>query len=296
MDKYLIINADDFGMSRSNNLATMDLLKKGYVTSSTIMMPCAWAREACEFAKANPELAIGVHLTTTSEWHNYRWAPVNTSNTDSLRDDEGFMYHESDEFEKGAKTEEVAAELRAQIERAKLLGLTPSHIDNHMGSLYGVQTGRFDLLPVVFEIAAEYGLPFRFPSVFDKRMFGNETLDISIPMEMVQLLFDQIVNMAKSKGIAMPDYLMPHDFNGPQKDSYENFSDYMYEFIKAFPEGVTETYLHPAFESDELKGITGSWEKRAWEYRFYSDPKNHQYIKDCGIKLINYRDLAEMRK
>ena len=163
------------------------------------------------------------------------------------------MYHESDEFEKGAKTEEVAAELRAQIERAKLLGLTPSHIDNHMGSLYGVQTGRFDLLPVVFEIAAEYGLPFRFPSVFDKRMFGNETLDISIPMEMVQLLFDQIVNMAKSKGIAMPDYLMPHDFNGPQKDSYENFSDYMHEFIKAFPEGVTETYLHPAFESDELK-------------------------------------------
>ena len=48
MDKYLIINADDFGMCRSANLAVMDLLKSGSITSSTIMAPCAWASDLHE--------------------------------------------------------------------------------------------------------------------------------------------------------------------------------------------------------------------------------------------------------
>ena len=72
MDKYLIINADDFGMCRAANLAVMDLLKSGSITSSTIMAPCPWAYEACQFAKKNPQFAIGVHLTFTSEWATYR--------------------------------------------------------------------------------------------------------------------------------------------------------------------------------------------------------------------------------
>ena len=117
MDRYLIINADDFGMCRGANLAVMDLLKdeKSALTSSTIMTPCAWAPEACKFAAENPQFAIGVHLTFTSEWSNYRWAPVNSSNTDSLRDEEGFMWHESDQVEQNVDIDEVEAEIRAQI-------------------------------------------------------------------------------------------------------------------------------------------------------------------------------------
>ena len=56
MDKYLIINADDFGMCRGSNLAVMELLKAGKITSSTIMAPCAWAPEAAQFANAKASL------------------------------------------------------------------------------------------------------------------------------------------------------------------------------------------------------------------------------------------------
>ena len=76
MDKYLIINADDFGMCHAHNAATFDLLKKGAVTSATIMACCPWAYEAVRFAKENPQFAIGVHFTNTSEWQSYRWPPV----------------------------------------------------------------------------------------------------------------------------------------------------------------------------------------------------------------------------
>ena len=296
MDKYLIINADDFGMCRAGNLAVFDLLKSGGITSSTIMAPCGWAPEACKFAKENPQFAIGVHLTLTSEWSNYRWAPVSASNTESLRDEDGYMFKESDEVEKNVDIDEVEAEIRAQIERLKKLGLTPSHLDNHMGSLYGIETGRFELLNLVLDIAGEYGLPFRFPGTFTDDQLNNTMLDIKIDKNIIMGIFDKITAYAKSRGVITPDYLIPGEWTGPQKDSYENYREYIYELYKTFPEGVTETYIHPALECDELKGTSSVWERRVWEYKLFSDPKTKQHIESCGIKLINCRDLAEMRK
>ena len=296
MDKYLIINADDFGMCRAGNLAVFDLLKSGGITSSTIMAPCGWAPEACKFAKENPQFAIGVHLTLTSEWSNYRWAPVSASNTESLRDEDGYMFKESDEVEKNVDIDEVEAEIRAQIERLKKLGLTPSHLDNHMGSLYGIETGRFELLNLVLDIAGEYGLPFRFPGTFTDDQLNNTMLDIKIDKNIIMGLFEKITAYAKSRGVITPDYLIPGEWTGPQKDSYENYREYIYELYKTFPEGVTETYIHPALECDELKGTSSVWERRVWEYKLFSDPKTKQHIESCGIKLINYRDLAKMRK
>ena len=299
MDRYLIINADDFGMCRGANLAVMDLLtdKNSALTSSTIMTPCAWAPEACRFAGANPDLAIGVHLTLTSEWGNYRWAPVNTKNTDSLRDEEGFMWHESDQVENNVDIDEVEGEIRAQIARAKTLGLVnPSHLDNHMGSLYGIETGRFELLQLTLTLAGEYGLPFRLPGIFSDAMLGNSMLEINVDKSMIDMVFGKIVAFAKMNNVAIPDYLIPNEWSGPQADSYENFKEYLYDLYANIPDGITETYLHPSLETDDLKGTTGAWQRRVWEYEIMKDPKTKQHIEANGIKLINYRDLAEMRK
>ena len=45
----------------------------------------------------------------------------------------------------------------------------------------------------------------------------------------------------RAAGVAMVDYLMPGDWNGPQKDSYENYREYIYELYRSFEPGVTET-------------------------------------------------------
>lgn len=299
MSKYLIINADDFGMCRGSNLAVMDLLKdpKSALTSSTIMAPCAWAPEACQFAKENPELAIGVHWTFTSEWGRYRWTPVGTNNTDSMRDEWGFFFHESDDFEKNADIDEVEAECRAQIEWLKRLGLNPSHVDNHMGSIYGIETGRFELLNVAFDVASDYGLPFRFPRTFTEDQFGNTMLDIKVDPELIKGLFGNIVSYADSQGVVIPDYLMPTEWGGKQDNSYEDFKEYVYDFYTKLPdEGVIETYMHPAIETDDLKGTSSVWQRRTWEYRLLKDPETRKFIESLGFKLINYRDLAELKK
>ncbi len=295
MDKYVIINADDFGMCHSANLGVFDLFEKGGITSATIMTPCCWAKEAGVWAAKHPEYAVGVHLTFTSEWGNYRWSPIAQGDTSSLRDKEGFMYYESDEFEANADLEQIEKEIRAQVERFRSFGVEPSHLDNHMGSLYGIESGRFEVLNLTLDMAGEYGLPFRFPGTFVPEMFKNDTLDVKIDQQLIAMVFDKVLQYAKSKGVAMPDFLIPGEWNGPQNDSYENFKEYIYELYRSFPNGITETYIHPALESEELKGISGAWHRRVWEHKLFSDPQTLQHIKACGIELINYRDLAKMK-
>ena len=295
MSRYLIINADDFGMCRSANLAVYDLFEKGGITSATIMAPCPWAKEAAVWAAAHPEYAVGLHLTTTAEWGNYRWTPV-AENVPSLKDEEGFMWHESDQFEAHADLGEVRKEINAQYDRLAQYGFVPSHFDNHMGSLYGVATGRFELLQVTIEECAKHGqMPFRFPSKFTDEQFGNKMLDINVPKEAVEALIEPMVQGANAAGVAILDYLMPGDWNGPQSESYENFREYIFEKYRAFPDGIIETYIHPVIETEEIKGICGSWQRRNWEYKLFSDPRTLDFIKSQNIQLINYRDLKKMR-
>ena len=294
MDKYLIINADDFGMCRSHNIATKELLLSGAVTSATVMAPCPFARDAVSFAVNNPELSVGVHLTTTSEWTDYKWGPL-SKKAPSITDEKGCFFKSSAEFAERAEPREVEDELSAQIETLLSMGLRPSHLDNHMGSLYGITNGDFTLLTLAIKIAGRYGLPFRFPRVITANAFTNGTLDIKIPESTVRSLLDSFAAFADSEGVHTPDYLIPGDWRGEQDRSYESYREYIFELYKTFDNGITETYIHPALESDEIKAITPFWHRRVWEYRLFSDPKTQEYLKSLGIKLISYRDVKKIR-
>ena len=146
MKKYLIVNADDFGMCRSANDAVEELFLDGRLRSATVMLPCEASKEAVDFAVAHPEFAVGVHLTMTNEWETHNWKPLTDGK--SLVDERGFMWRSTKQVEKNAKLKELKAEMCAQINRAHEFGMKPSHLDNHMGSLYGNQTGRFTMLSV----------------------------------------------------------------------------------------------------------------------------------------------------
>jgi len=295
MEKYLIINADDFGSFYGANMATFDLLESNCITSATIMMPCMWARQACKWAGEHPQHAIGVHLTTTSEWSKCKWGPVAHSGTASLRDEEGYMWDDSDLFEENADLDEVETEVRAQLALARKLGLDPSHWDNHMGSLYGVATGRIELLEQILGLSAEVGLPFRFPQLGAGVGQNQRALDIKLPMDLIEQLFKRLKVYIDNKGIICPDYLIPPEYNDDNSKNYDTFKEYMFEFVKGFPHGVTETFIHPCTDTGEITAASHGGQKRIWEYTLFMNHKFQQHLKDCGIQKISYRDLAKMR-
>ncbi len=289
MAKYLIVNADDYGMCHAANQAVAELFDGGFLKSATIMMPCPTAKEAVEYSNAHPEHAIGIHLTMTSEWGKYRWKPLTNGKT--LIDEEGFMWHESDQVEKNASYADLEAEIRAQIDLAHSWGMKPSHTDNHMGSLYGHYTGRLGLAKMTLRVCGEYGYAYRLYTKHDKRICPNGT---------PYFLYAAITLLSKKWGkkynVVIPDYLLFPDWNDDMRKSYETYRDTILKIWTDIPEdGVTETFIHPSVESDELKGITGRWQDRVWEYQLMKDPYTHKYLKDHGVELISYRELIKMK-
>lgn len=291
-EKFLIINADDFGMCRAHNIATEELLLSGGVTGATVMAPCPYAKEAAEFAAAHPELAVGVHLTTTSEWQSYRWGAV-ADGVPSLLGEDGCFYRRSADFAARAVSSEVETELISQIERLSSWGLIPSHFDNHMGSLYGITNADFTLLRLAIDIAARYRVPFRFPSKISADTFTNGTLNVQIPEKEVMAVFENMLLYLHKCGVATVDYLRPGDFDAG-KMTFSDFREYTFELFRSLEDGITETYIHPAVECDEIKTITPNWRRRVWEYELFGDPKTGDFIRSLGITTITYRDLPRL--
>ena len=288
MGKYLLVDADDFGMCHSANEAIFDLFESGRLKSSTIMMPCPAAREAVDFSIAHPEYAIGVHLTTTAEWETYRWKAL--TNGPSLHDKEGYMWHTGEDADKYGKYDEIEAEIRAQIDLAHKWGMKPSHVDNHMGSLYGHLTGRFSLLKLTLRVCGDYGYAFRMFTSADKRVAPRGT-----PF----FLWNACTLLSRSWGkkynVIMPDYLLFPDWDVMPTDSYESYRKKILDIWCNIPEGITETYVHPALETDELKSIVPLWEQRVWEYQVMKDPETEKYLNAHGVELVSYRDIIRMK-
>src|SRR5215213_2425231 len=156
--KLLIVHADDLGMAHSVNAATIKAFETGLVNSGSIMVPCPWLSEIAAFARANPQADLGLHLTLTSEWTSFRWGPVSSRDrVSSLLDKDGYLRLTESEAAAQADPKEVEMEITAQIERARALGIQPTHLDSHMGTLYQNK----ELFEIFLRVARSQKLPVR---------------------------------------------------------------------------------------------------------------------------------------
>ena len=116
--KIVVAHHDDTGMCHGSNAAFADIADKGFITCTSVMVPCPWFRELAEMAVKRPDYDIGVHLTLTSEWRHYRWRPLTgSSKATGLVDDEGYMWRNAKETREHAHPDAVEAELRARSRR-----------------------------------------------------------------------------------------------------------------------------------------------------------------------------------
>lgn len=281
--RAIIVNADDFGMCHAANTAVSGLLDAGHIDSTTLMVPCAWAPEALSFAAARTDLDVGVHLVLTSEWTDYRWRPL-TGTATTLVDDAGCFPADALSVELRASADDVADEIAAQLRAALDAGVDVTHLDNHMGSVYGLLTGR-DFLGPVLELAARHGLPFRLPRVLDGADAG-----LSGRLEKAAAAADAL-------GVEIIDRLWTHPFEEVPGESYEQVRDGFCALLRAVPAGVTEIYLHPMVDDDELRAaVDFGAAKRGHELRLLADPVVRDVVSDEGLVRVGWRALRDLQR
>ena len=277
-DRRLIIHADDLGNAHATNVAAMEMLDSGAVSSASIMMPCAWVAEIADYARKHPEKDLGLHLTLTSEWKGLRWGPVaGRDKVPGLVDNEGYMHKSEVTVAMKATPKEIETELRAQIELAKTLGIKFTHFDTHMGTLYT----RLDFFQVFEKLGKEYGVPILRvkPSEAAQKRIANVP-DLSKYV---------IANEARfaEEGLIRLDLLLENASGGAKNEA--RTAAYQ-KTLRELPPGLTMMIIHPAVMDPELKAMTNSSADRDADYRIFMDAATRQVIRDAGIKLVGWRD------
>ncbi len=271
--KLLIINADDFGMNHATNTATIKALTKGVVTSSTIMTPCPWFLETVRFAKKNPKADLGVHLTLTSEWKQYKWAPIlGAATVPSLCDENGYLYPSVPMVYLSAKPEELRRELCAQIDRALKAGIDVTHLDSHMGTLHYAPGYH----KMYVQIAKEYNLPCR--------IVGHDIMD--------RYAFGYWIDYADELGVLHPDILVT---DGPRRR--RKTAAYWTKQIESLRPGkVTEFLTHCAGSTTEMWATTSSTLRRVADTDFFTEDSTRALLKEQNVTLISYRELRALQR
>jgi predicted glycoside hydrolase/deacetylase ChbG (UPF0249 family) len=269
--KLLILHADDLAVAHSEDAASFDALDKQAVTSASIMIPCPWLTEIADYAKAHPDADLGLHLTLTSEWKTYRWGPVESKDkVPSLLDPSGYLWPDTPQSAGALKADEVEREIRAQIERAVAMGIHPTHVDTHMGTLLS----RPDLFAVYVKVAHEYKLPFL------ALLTPNLPSDRSSFLSSKDVLLDSVV-------IADPS-VHPGDW----KTFYANA-------INNLKPGVTEIIVHLGYDDAELQAVMvghadygAAWRQR--DYDVITSPEFKKLIRDNHVILIHWSELKKL--
>jgi hypothetical protein len=273
--RYVILHADDFGMCHSTNQAIVRLFEKRAITSTTLMANCPWSLEAAQ-AAVRLGLDTGVHLTTTSEWKSYKWGPVRHDGPVDTLIDEWGHFPPTVAAAAHADPDQLQAELTAQIRLAIRMGIDPTHLDNHMGSLHS----RFELLA---GLAAQFDLPLRFSHRAAVGIVGQERADA-----LAQLLQD--------RGVLHPDEVISLPFSYADRADYAHVKKLTIELLRDVRPGVTELLFHPSLDTQELKAITDTWPYRRYEFDLFLDPDVQETIRSEGLEPIGWRELRALQR
>ena len=271
--KLLIIHADDMGLAHSVNTACIKASKNMGITSGSIMVPCPWAPEIMAYAKDNPGLDVGIHLTMTAEWDLYKWGGISSSDQiPSLLDKNNYFYPSVEELGKSAKGPDAEKELKAQIDRAIASGVQPTHLDTHMGSVMANP----ELIKIYLDLSDIYHLPILFPRAY----LGMLPPDLAKSMDSKIFLLDNLfmldANMITGKWI----------------DAYK-------KGIEAMMPGLNEMIVHLAIDNDEMQAISkghkdygSAW--RQHDLDLVSGPEFKELLMTNHIILIGWRQIRDL--
>ena len=281
--KNIIINADDFGLSKSINHAIIEVFKAKNINSTTLMVNMPGTMHAVELAKLNPKLQIGLHFCITE-------GPALTGKS-TLTDQNGIFLNRDKLIRMFLKFEikkiDIYNEFVAQLEKFDSFKLPISHIDSHQ---------HLHMFPQVFSAI----LPLIEKRNLAMRMVCpviNHNLVFKKPIKYIKQIINFLnYNFLKNKfsGKTNNCLISIHDL-----DNYEKLDLNIYEYLisKTGNSKCIELMVHPFkiikdknnfknFESEEISPF-----EKLCELEYNLLTKNNNLISNPLYKIIGYKEI-----
>lgn len=293
--KVVILHVDDAGMSYDSNEGVFTAMGKGVANSTSVMMPCPWVPGFVHYLKQHPGMDAGLHLTLTSEWKDYRWGPLAGKDAvPGLVDEEGAMWPSVEAVVKHASADEVEKEILAQLARARSMGFTPTHLDSHMGTLFGSPA----FMQRYIKVGIENHIPVMMPGGHDKVIQA----EMHAPDALVHQL-QEAGKMLWNAGLPVLDDLNNETYEWPIPDSVKNDDAKLQRFktakyitaLKQLQPGVTMVIMHCTAPTEVFPYISGSGPVRKGDLLTMINPVFKQALQDEHIILTTWRELMERR-
>jgi predicted glycoside hydrolase/deacetylase ChbG (UPF0249 family) len=274
----VIINADDFGITKGVNKAIFELVDAGVLTSTSVMtnMP-----DYGDIAVLKDKIGIGVHFNLT-----VGKPVVEPQNVPTLVNSKGNFYDLSQLLTRIKKRrvvrEEIEFEFEAQIKRLIDIGINPDHIDSHESLLkYPFFMG------IIKKIAKKYkimGVRTYSPRKFNyKRLLNPRKIAISFYLKFQKLGW-------KRNGFSVTnkyDSLIQLGLN--QEIAFEKLRD----IFRNLPSGVLEIGVHPGYCNGNNIVLGSYVYEREAELKALLSDDFRKILINSGAELISFKNIRD---
>ncbi|MBP6821350.1 MAG: hopanoid biosynthesis-associated protein HpnK [Acidobacteria bacterium] len=276
----LIINGDDFGYSEAVNRAIVQAHRKGVLTSASLMVNERAAAEAVELAKANPGLAVGLHLVLVLGRAALPHAEIpHITNASGRFTDSSFQAGINYYFSAAARRE-LRREMRTQFERFAATGMRFSHVDGHT---------HLHQHPVVFKELIRLCEEFNVRRV--RVVKGEMRLSLSLDRKHlpIKLVWGTVFNLLgrwcerrlEGRGFVQPQRVYGLLQSGDMNERY------LLGLLERMQPASSEIYAHPlALDADEAAKRENPGGAR--ELQALTSERIRQAIETAGFRLATY--------
>jgi len=286
MRKRLIINADDYGLSRGITEGILLTHRKGLLTSASLMVNQPATEYAVRKAPEAPQLGIGIHLNLTEGKPVLPKERVPT------------LVNPAGEFpgpaEMGrrllrwrASTAEIEAEFRAQIRLMKSLGLVPTHADSHHRIHMYPAAARAFFKAVTSEGIRRARAPRKRYWPASGRLGGPHIGPLYRRLAAKSYL--EFLQSFVFRGLRLPDAGVT--FHPRYGNNLGQLPEAWRATLEFMPPGAYELWCHPGFPQSGFSETDSLSERRELEIEILTDPRLRDLARSREVQLINFSQL-----
>jgi chitin disaccharide deacetylase len=286
-DRHLIVNADDFGMSRGITDGILLAHSHGFLTSTSLMTNMPSAGYAVAQLAHVPALGVGVHLNICDG------RPIlPPTEVPTLVDANGDFHPAHVMVRKlwrwQVSERELEAEFRAQIRWAKVRDVAPTHADSH----HHLHLYPAAVIPFARALAAEGIYCARSPrcSVWPKSHSLGGPHEGNLARRLLVQTYRSTLCSTVFRKLAMPDSRV--SFLSHDRHNLADLGEAWKAMFQNLPAGLFELACHPGMFEAGFSGSDRIHAQREAELNWLTSSKWLDALKKSGILLVTYDALS----